>query len=243
MLTKILIVDANEEFRSALADELRPDHTVRTCGNGLQALELLRSVHPDFLVTDLMLPGLDGLSLMKTANQEGICPPTIATSTYFSQYAAKALEELNVEYMMLKPCQISALASRVDDLMCQSPAPVFCLPSPYSAVTTVLLELGFPTSRKGFRYCREAILLLSADPGLQITKEIYPAVAKAYDTEPESVEKNIRDVITAAWQNRDDALWRRYLPIAPNGQIPRPSNSVFLTHLSEVLSTCRRMVK
>lgn len=243
MSTKILIVDASEEFRFALTDELQQEHTVRSCGNGLEALALLRSFRPDFLVTDLTLAGLDGLSLLQTANREGICPPTVVTGTYFSQCAANALEGLNVVYMVLKPCRIDALASRIDEMLCRSSIPLLLVPSPHSTVTTVLLELGIPTSRKGFRYCREAILLLSKDPSVQITKEIYPVVGKLYGAEAESVEKNIRDVIAAAWQQRDDALWRRYFPMAPNGQIPRPSNAVFLTRLTEVLSTSRRMAR
>lgn len=243
MLTKVLIVDSSEEFRSALAEELRQAHQILSCGDGQEALELMRSFRPDFLITDLTVPGLDGLSLLRTAAREGICPPTVVTGIYFSQCAVSALEELNVLYMVLKPCRIDALASRIEEMLCRSSAPVFLAPSPYSTVTAVLLELGVPTSRKGFRYSREAILLLSKDPTLQITKEIYPAVGKMFGAEAESVEKNIRDVIAAAWRQRDEALWRRYFPIAPNGQVPRPSNGVFLTRLTEVLSTSRRMVR
>lgn len=243
MYTKVLIVDASEEFRSALADELSPNHAVRSCGSGLEALELLRSYCPDFLVTDLTLPELDGLSMLRAAAREGICPPTIVAATHVNQCAVNALEGLNVVYMVLKPCRISELVSRIDELMCQPSVSLFLPPSPYSAVTAALLKLGVPTSRKGFRYSREAILLLSEDPTLQITKEVYPAVAKAFDTEAESVEKNIRDVIAAAWQHRDDAVWRGCFPTAPNGQIPRPSNGVFLTRLAEVLFAARRMVR
>lgn len=243
MSTKVLIVDASKEFRSALADALAREHSVLTCSDGQEALALLQSFRPDFLVTDLTLPGLDGLSMLKLAAREGICPPTMVTATYLNQCAVSVLEGLNVVYMALKPCMIGELAARIGELAYRSAAPLFLSPTPYSAVTTVLLDLGISTSRKGFRYCREAILLLREDPVLQITKEIYPAIGKIYDAETESVEKNIRDVIAAAWQKRDDSLWRRYFPMAPNGHILRPSNGVFLTRLTEVLFGARRMAR
>ena len=56
---KLLIADGNEEFRRALAAELQGAYHVRCCGDGKEALSLLRSFVPDVLVLDLMLPELD----------------------------------------------------------------------------------------------------------------------------------------------------------------------------------------
>lgn len=52
---KLLIADGNEEFRRALAAELQGAYHVRCCGDGKEALSLLRSFVPDVLVLDLML--------------------------------------------------------------------------------------------------------------------------------------------------------------------------------------------
>lgn len=243
MLTKILIVDASEDFRGILAEELNSEYHVQVCGDGQQALEQLRSSPVDFLVLDLMLPQVDGLTVLQTAKKEHLLPPTLVTCVRYSDYTIAALEDLDIAYMIQKPCQLSALVSRIQDMAGQAAPPLLLHPTAQSAITSALLALGMSTNRKGFRYCRRAIELLMENPNGQITKEIYPAIGKEFGVEPESVEKNIRDAITAAWLQRNDAAWRRYFPTAPNGQIPRPTNGVFLTRLQEAISLPSAMAR
>lgn len=243
MLTKILITDSSDEFRFALEEELRSSFTVRSCQDGLQALELLRSYRPDFLVMDLMIPGIDGLTLLQKAKQEGLCPPVLVTTSFVCGYIVDALQQYNVAYMILKPCELSAITSRISDLAGRIVPPLFFQPSAYSVVTSALMELGIPTKRGGFHFCREAILMLGDNPSLQVTKHIYPELAKAGGCKAEAVEKSIRDVIVSAYEHRNDAAWRRYFSPAPNGQIPRPSNRMFLSVLSEVLFSVHTAAK
>ena len=84
---KLLIADGNEEFRRALAAELQGAYHVRCCDDGKEALSLLRSFAPDVLVLDLMLPGLDGISLLQSAAASGLVPwcwsPPAFTMTMF----------------------------------------------------------------------------------------------------------------------------------------------------------------
>lgn len=105
---KLLIADGNEEFRRALAAELQGAYHVRCCGDGKEALSLLRSFVPDVLVLDLMLPELDGISLLQSAASAGLCPMVLVTSRFYNDYILGALGELSVGYMMRKPCDIPA---------------------------------------------------------------------------------------------------------------------------------------
>ena len=109
---KLLIADGNEEFRRALAAELQGAYHVRCCGDGKEALSLLRSFVPDVLVLDLMLPELDGISLLQSAASAGLCPMVLVTSRFYNDYILGALGELSVGYMMRKPCDIPATAAR-----------------------------------------------------------------------------------------------------------------------------------
>ena len=71
---KVLLADANEGFRSLLADQLEraEGFTVAgAVGDGREALRMVRETSPDLLVTDVILPGLDGLSLLKQLPKEG----------------------------------------------------------------------------------------------------------------------------------------------------------------------------
>lgn len=121
---KLLIADGNEEFRRALAAELQGAYHVRCCGDGKEALSLLRSFVPDVLVLDLMLPELDGISLLQSAASAGLCPMVLVTSRFYNDYILGALGELSVGYMMRKPCDIPATAARIGDLSRHIRAPL-----------------------------------------------------------------------------------------------------------------------
>ena len=65
---RIFLADASQDYLDLMRAELeqQPDFTVvGTAKNGAEALELLSARKPDVLVSDLLLPGLDGLSLMR----------------------------------------------------------------------------------------------------------------------------------------------------------------------------------
>ena len=104
------------------------------------------------------------------------------------------------------------------------------------SASAVLLELGFETHRKGFRYCRDAILMLAEDPTLQVTKTVYPAVGKQYFANGQSVEKAIRASVAAAWEERDERIWRLYFPGTADGQVVRPTNAELLTRIANAIA-------
>ena len=240
MLTKILIADPSEEFRFVLTRMLGKCYTVLSCGTGPQALELLRTEAPDLMVLDLMLSGFDGLTLLSTARSEGICPPSFVTSAFFFDHIANALQRENVVYLMRKPCDMDVLISRIREVAEELSPQLFFGLEPRGLVMAALFELGIPAKRIGSGNCREAILMLKDDPNALLSKDIYPVLAQAQKVSAGSIEKNIRDTITDAYQHRNDAVWVKYFPLAPNGQIPKPTNRVFLTTLAQVLFHMQR---
>ena len=161
---KLLIADGNEEFRRALAAELQGAYHVRCCGDGKEALSLLRSFVPDVLVLDLMLPELDGISLLQSAASAGLCPMVLVTSRFYNDYILGALGELSVGYMMRKPCDIPATAARIGDLSRHIRAPLVTPPDPQTQVTNLLLSLNIPSKLRGYAYLREAIPRMMKDP-------------------------------------------------------------------------------
>ena len=243
MLIKILIADSCEEFRLALSELLQPRYCVRSCCDGAQALALLESFSPDVLVVDLMLQTIDGLSVIQTARRDGYVIPIVTTSVFYSDYICSVLSGLDIAYPLQKPCQITTFAERIDDLVrntCLIPTPAA---SDSATVTAVLLELGMNASRGGFQYTRDAIVMLRRDPGQLLTKDVYPEIAKQYNTSATAVEKNIRDTVAAAWRNTDERILRKYFLPAPNGQVPRPTNHVFLSTLTQRLFYTERAAK
>ena len=235
-MQKVLIADGSEEFRQALADALRGIYHIRTSREGNEALALVMDYEPDILVLDLMLPGLDGLSLLQSAAAAGKKMLVLATTRFLSAYVIDAASRLGVGYLMRKPCDIQAIVYRIADLsQCLKPVPA-AAPDPRTMVSNMLLELNIATKRRGYGCLREAILLMSRNPGQSITKELYPAVGALCGAHREQVERVIRTAIDAAWRQRDEKIWRLYFPPQAGGQIPRPTNAAFICRLADCLT-------
>lgn len=232
---KLLIADGTEEFRLALADLLRGAYHIRTCRNGLEALELMRSFDPDVLVLDLMLPGLDGISLLQTAAASGMHPIVLATTRFVSDYVMESIDRLGVGYLMVKPCDVRATATRIGELTQRIKQPLPKRPDPKNHVSNMLLALGIPTKLRGYSYLREAVQVMARNPGQSITKELYPAVAMECRCAAVHVERSVRSAIAAAWEHRDEKIWRMYFQPDSNGNLQRPTNAAFISRLSDSL--------
>lgn len=243
MLTRILIVDGCEEFRMTLSQLLKDRYFLRACRDGTQALAALEDFCPDLMIVDLMLQGIDGLGVIQSARKMGHPAPAVVTSVYFPEYVSNQFYHLNVAYAVCKPCNMDYLAERIEDLVSNVCISVLPVESSYSVTTSALLEMGMIASRAGFKYSRDAILMLEKDPGLMVTKDIYPELAELYSTSATAVEKNIRDAICAVWRATDPAILAKYFIPAANGQIPKPSNHVFLSTVTERLFSMKRMAK
>lgn len=235
-LRRMLIVDPSEEFRNSLADALRGAYQIRLCGDGIQAQALLREFSPDILVLDLVLPGYDGLSLLQWALERDIRPMVLATTRFFGDYVLESLERMGVGYVMVKPCDLGAVVRRIGDMSSRIQPREVAHPDPRNQTSGLLLALGVPTKLRGYAYLREAILLMMCDPTQSITKELYPEVARLCGCAPSHVERSIRSAVAAAWERRDDQLWRLYFQPDENGQILRPSNGAFITRLADSLA-------
>ena len=231
-LRKLLIADANEEFRLALAEQLSGAYMVRVCADGKQALSLMRSLKPEVLVVDLMLPELDGISLLQQVAQAGLSPMVLATSRFANDYVLTAAERLGVGYLMVKPCDVRATAARIGDLTEHLNPVAPAAPDPQSAVTRMMLDLGVPTKLLGFDCLRDAVLETIRKPGQLLTKELYPRVARIHGGNAQQVERCIRSAIDAAWNHRDEQVWRLYFTPMGSGGLKKPTNSEMITCLA-----------
>ncbi len=232
-MLKLLIADSTEEFRLALAEQVAGSFTVRCAQQGKEALELICSYKPDILVLDLMMPGLDGISILEQAAQKGIRPTVLATTRFANDYVQDAVTRLGVCYLMVKPCDLKATAARLTDMAEHRKPQPLARPDIRIMVSIVLLSLGIPTKLRGFTYLREAIVAAMRQPGQMVTKEIYPAVGHICGASKDQVERSIRSAIAAGFANRDEQVWRQYFQPGPGGNLIRPSNGTFISALAE----------
>ena len=117
--TTVLIADSAEEFCSALSAALaRADgfQILGTAGDGEQAIRMVRELKPDILILDLMLAKQDGISVLKAVSGMDKRPVTLATSGFVTDYVASAAANLGARYLMLKPCDMTALVERMEEI-------------------------------------------------------------------------------------------------------------------------------
>ena len=239
-MRKVLIVDTSEHWRELMERELGSRYQVRSCGDGLQALTMADRFRPDVVIMDLMLPGVDGLSVIKKLREQSEKMKIIVTGRYFSNFVNMALERYQVDSAMLKPCTVQIVGERVAELleMDTSDAPV--CQDPFDCITVLLVRLGAPTSQQGFRFLRRGVMLMMADPCQQLTKSLYPALAAEFGTSATNVEKSLRTTVTTAWTRRRDDVWRNYFPATSSGQVPKPTAGQFLSRMADAAASATR---
>lgn len=231
----LLIADDSEDFSEELQAELQNDYHIFSCKNGKEALALSQLHNPDVLVLDLMIPGLDGISLLHALIECEIHPMVLASSRIYSDYILDEAAAMNVGYLLKKPCDAKAAAARVRDLTRRLQPGKEIVRDAKVYVSGVLKLLGFTVSTESFSEIREAVILKAKNPHISITKELYPSVGHLCGHTGAQVERSIRTALENAWKKRDDEIWSQFFPIDSTGSIAKMPNSVFLEYLAEDL--------
>lgn len=239
-MQKIFIADYSQDLLFLLSGALRARYAVHTFDDGAQLLTQLREIRPDVLVLDLLLTQVNGLGVLKVIQEEQLCSAVVVVSRFISDYILDMLKQYPVVFVAMKPYSLESIIDQIDDLCAGLAGAPEAQIDPHCVVSGILLALNIPTHKKGFRYCRESILMMADNPSLQLTKEVYPTLAKEYSTSSAAVEKAIRAAVDSGWENRNDHVWQQYFLPAPNGMIPRPTNTQFLTRLTDAVAIERR---
>jgi DNA-binding NtrC family response regulator len=107
---KILIVDDEVNARNALAELLREEgYTVEATADGFKALPKLEELAPDILLTDLKMPGMDGIELMQKAKvRDPECEAVVMTAHGAVETAVRAMRQGAADYLV-KPVNLDEL--------------------------------------------------------------------------------------------------------------------------------------
>lgn len=243
----VLIADSNEEFCSQLKDILqaRGYTIIATVTDGQQATEHMEAKKPDIVILDLMLPKLDGMSVLKFANNLQPKPVCLVMSSFITDFVASSVANLGARYLMLKPCDLQSIADRVNEIRDSSenkktPQKAVNRTSDLnieSMVTSIIHEIGVPAHIKGYQYLREAIIIAVNDMDVinAITKVLYPQVAKTFQTTPSRVERAIRHAIEVAWDRGDLETLQRFFGYTVSNTKGKPTNSEFIALIADRL--------
>ena len=106
-----------------------------------------------------------------------------------------------------------------------------------AAVTNIIHEVGVPAHIKGYQYLREAIMMTVEDIDVinQITKQLYPDIARKFKTTSSRVERAIRHAIEIAWGRGQLETVQNIFGYTVNLSKGKPTNSEFIAMIADKL--------
>lgn len=120
--TNVLVVDDEESQRTPLAAMIAAwGFSVETAGDGQEALDRLATFSANVIVTDLMMPRMDGFELMKRLGSDGNMPAAIVLTAFGNiETAIQTIHDLGAFWFLEKPIQPAALRVLLERAASQS---------------------------------------------------------------------------------------------------------------------------
>ena len=235
---KVMLTDVNEDARSMLQDALEKTGrftVVGSTGDGNEVLQMVADAKPDVLVLDLILPGMDGLGILRRLDGEKR-PKILAVSNFVTQEVVAEAGNLGASMFLSKPYNDSAMVEHLISLAEKSEKQLHG-PGLEELVTSIIHEVGVPAHIKGYQYVREAIMITveNMDVINSVTKVLYPAVAKKSNTVSSRVERAIRHAIEIAWNRGDIDVIQSYFGYTVSNHKGKPTNSEFISMIADKL--------
>lgn len=240
---RVLMVDDNIELISMVKEYFKNHASIEVvmeAHDGEAGIELAKSKRDyyDVLLLDLIMPKKDGIGLLEELSEELLDKKVIVLTSYSSDEMLKKTLSLGVNYFILKPFELSDLERRILD--CSSNEEIK-MNKKYNnlqmSITKILHELGVPSHIKGYTYIREGISIIYEHPEVigGITKELYPMIARKFDTTMSRVERAIRHAIEVSWNRGDWDLMEEIFGHSVDIDKAKPTNSEFIVTVADKL--------
>ncbi len=204
--------------------------------NGLQVVNDVKIMRPDFLISEVMLSEIDGFKVFDTLKEEmgSLCPKVIFVSSLsHSGFVAKAMKE-GASYFMFKPIMPENLEERIRDLL--SPNLVVDQNKVLDEkIASIFISIGIPAHIKGYQFLREAVKLAVEEPTIisQITKKLYPTIAEKFETSSSKVERGMRHAIEVAWNRGKIENINNIFGFKIYGNNEKPTNSELIALIAD----------
>lgn len=261
---KIYLVDDSSDMIHSMKDEFLKNSMFQVVGsatNGEQCLIELHGKHVDVLVLDLIMPKKDGIQVLQELRSNQIhVDHIICTTPFINELIVSELDNYHVDYLLMKPFEISQLTDRLAMITGMSlkktiegnmmkinldeheKERVQKLELEQD-ITDILHEIGIPAHIKGYMYLRTAILetFMNTDYLGQITKVLYPEIARRYMTTSSRVERAIRHAIEVAWTRGNIDAIDDIFGYTISASKAKPTNSEFIAMISDKLRLEHRM--
>ena len=208
----VYIADADVSFAKEMILRINAQKGMQIIGHartGSVALNDLWQLAPDVLLLDLQLPGIDGVSLLKSCKRFRRPPVCIVCTRFYSGYFMEQASACGADCFLLKPVEPDRLIQLIVDC-CKSvrgdAGNAISANDSYQRegkhVEELLRTMGFPAKLCGSLYLLEATLLLREHPLLirNLNGALYAQLASRLNATPARIERSIRNAISIAYE-------------------------------------------
>ena len=250
----VAIADDNEKMVEILGRMIEEDKDLTLVGkahNGEEICNIIKEREPDVVVLDIIMPKMDGLTVMENCQHDHMLkktPAFIVVSAVGQERITEDAFRKGASYYVMKPFHNDMILSRIKDAgkgerrnsseaipgSTVQKKPEYNLET---RVTDMIHEIGIPAHIKGYHYLRDAIIMAVDDMDVlnAITKVLYPTIAKMHQTTASRVERAIRHAIEVAWsRGKLDTLDELFGYTVSNGK-GKPTNSEFIALIADTI--------
>ena len=242
--TKVLMIDDNKELVTMIEECFKNEEDIEMAFkayDGVEGLELIEKKQEqyDLIILDLVMPKKDGLYVLEKMKKKKINKDVIVLTSYNAPDMIRKTSELGISYFILKPFELDDLKEKIEEVVdgvnYQAKSMDIYKNNLEKSITKILHELGVPSHIKGYQYIREGIITLYNKPEVigGITKELYPDIAKKFDTTVSRVERAIRHAIEVSWNRGNWDLMEDIFGHSVDIDKAKPTNSEFIVTIAD----------
>ena len=250
----VAIADDNQrtvEMMTELLEQESDIEVIASADDGEEALRIIKEKQPDVVLLDLIMPKMDGLSVMEKVNMDEQItkrPEFIIVTAVGQERITEDAFRKGASYYVMKPFHNDMILSRIKDAgngerknnseyesrNAVSKKQEYNLET---RVTDMIHEIGIPAHIKGYHYLRDAIIMAVDDMDVlnAITKVLYPTIAKMHQTTASRVERAIRHAIEVAWSRGKLDTLDELFGYTVSNRKGKPTNSEFIALIADTI--------
>ena len=245
MKINILMIDDNVNLIEMVKEYFKQSEEVNILFEAHDGEEGINEIEKnkdkiDLIILDLIMPNKDGIYVLNEMKKRNINKKVIVATSYNAAEVIREVSEYGVSYYILKPFDLSDLEKRIYDIIKKEKSNKninFYTSNLQVSITKMLHELGIPSHIKGYQYIREAVNIIFENPSVigGITKELYPELAKKFNTTASRVERAIRHAIEVSWNRGNLDFMEEIFGYSVDIDKAKPTNSEFMVTIADKL--------
>lgn len=239
----VFLLQATKEQNEQLEEKFNSTEEYEVVGSaidGISAIPLIQERKPKFLLTELVLSGYDGLSVIEKLREIKLPVKIIVVSALMSEDVIAKAVKAGADYFMAKPYNFSLLIERMQSLeenqiAVKDMTDGLHRVSLEEKISRIFINVGIPPHIKGYSFLREGVKMAVEDPEIinNITKKLYPSIGEKYNTSASKVERAIRHAIEVAWNRGRIESINSILGVRAYIGAEKPTNGEFIALVAD----------